>query len=380
MTRASLRKPVESKVEIRPARESDLPVLVEIERICFQIDRLTRRSFQRIMRRGHAVMLVAELEGRVVGYALVFFHAGTSLARLYSMAVLPQCRGRGIGRALLAAAEQAARNQGRVYLRLEVHRDNAKAIRLYEDAGYRQFTVWPDYYEDHAEALRYEKRILHVTPAHTSRVPFYAQTTDFTCGPAALMMAMKALRPSLPLDRRLELQLWREATTIFMTSGHGGCSPPGLALAAKKRGFDVELYINQKGPLFLDSVRQPQKREILKLVHEDFEAQIRKTEIPVHDWPRESGLLTSLIDQRRIPIVLTSSYRITHRKSPHFMVLTGYDSRFIFAHDPDVDTALHKSEMDCMNVPIPIHDFEAIARYGRSRLQAMVVVGAGKTR
>ena len=34
-----------------------------------------------------------------------------------------------------------------------------------------------------------------------------------------------------------EMQLWREATTIFMAAGHGGCSGQGLALAATRRGF-----------------------------------------------------------------------------------------------------------------------------------------------
>jgi hypothetical protein len=51
------------------------------------------------------------------------------------------------------------------------------------------------------------------------------------------MMAMKALDPAMELNRTLELRLWREATTIFMTSGHGGCGPYGLALSAYRRGF-----------------------------------------------------------------------------------------------------------------------------------------------
>lgn len=66
-------------------------------------------------------------------------------------------RGRGIARALLAAVEQAARGAGLQALRLEVRADNSAAIRLYRDAGYRQFAVRKDYYEDGAAALRLEK-------------------------------------------------------------------------------------------------------------------------------------------------------------------------------------------------------------------------------
>jgi hypothetical protein len=70
-------------------------------------------------------------------------------------------------------------------------------------------------------------------PAPLRRLPHYRQTTDFTCGPASLMMAMKTLAPQTKIDRGLELQLWREANTIFMgpSGGHGGCSALGLALA-----------------------------------------------------------------------------------------------------------------------------------------------------
>ena len=106
-------------------------------------------------------------------------------------------------------------------------------------------------------------------------MPHYRQTLEFTCGPAVLMMAMKALNRRLRLDRRLELSLWRELTTIFMTSGHGGCSPHGMALAAWRRGFAVELFVNDEGPPFLDTVRTPDKKEVMRLVHQEFLDEIR---------------------------------------------------------------------------------------------------------
>lgn len=367
-------------MKIRRARQTDIPVLVDIERRCFDTDRLSRRNFLWMMKRGHSAIYVAEVAGAIAGYVLVLFHAGTSLARLYSIATLPEVRGFGLGAALLKAAEAAAREDGSTSMRLEVRPDNTEAIRLYEKAGYRPFTVWPDYYEDHAEAIRYEKRIQYADPGTTRAIPFYAQTTEFTCGPAAVMMAMKALDPTLKLDRRLELRLWREATTIFMTSGHGGCSPRGLALAADRRGFGTEVFLSQKGPLFLDSVRNADKREVIRVVHEDFESRMREKKIQQHEWPRTTKKILDLIDAGHVPVVLTSNYRITQTKSPHYLVLTGYDQRFIYAHDPNVDEDLHKTETDCINVPIPLADFQKILRYGRSRLQAMVVIKAPRAR
>lgn len=247
-------------IEFRLATVEDLPALLALENQCFALDRLTPRSFRWMLSHANASLLVAQRDGQLMGYALLLFHRGTSLARLYSIAIAEQARGQGLGARLLEQAERCALDHERAYLRLEVRTDNPTAIALYERHGYRRFAQVDDYYEDHASALRYEKRILQHPTGETRPVPYYAQTTDFTCGPACLLMAMAALQPQRLPTRREELRLWREATTVFMTSGHGGCSPHGLALAAWRRGFRVRLLLNTDGPLFLEGVRQAGKK------------------------------------------------------------------------------------------------------------------------
>src|SRR5690606_41992509 len=63
---------------------------------------------------------------------------GSGVARLYSIAVAPGFGGKGVGRALLDAAEKAAFDHDRMMLRLEVRQDNARAIAIYEKAGYHR--------------------------------------------------------------------------------------------------------------------------------------------------------------------------------------------------------------------------------------------------
>src|SRR5699024_4745643 len=147
--------------------------------------------------------------------------------------------------------------------------------------GYKQFGELADYYEDHMDGLRLEKILTPDLNPELLRVPFYEQTLDFTCGPSALMMAMKALRPELILDRKLELRIWREATTIFMTSGHGGCGPYGLALSAWHRGFDVEVYVKAEEAFLLDSVRSAEKKEVMRLVQEDMLEELHSLGVPI---------------------------------------------------------------------------------------------------
>lgn len=68
------------------------------------------------------------------------------------------------------------------------------ATALYRRLGYRQFGTWRVDDEDHGDALRFERRILFYEPsAPFPEVPYYPQTTEFTCGPASLIMAMAAV-------------------------------------------------------------------------------------------------------------------------------------------------------------------------------------------
>jgi ribosomal protein S18 acetylase RimI-like enzyme len=364
----------QAEVTLRPAEPGDEPALVRLEEVSFRTDRLTRRSFHRLLRRETAACWVAMVGAALAGYVLVLYHRGTSLARLYSIAVDPAFRRRGIARRLIEAAEAAARERDFVYMRLEVRRDDAPTVALYEATGYRPFGIAKGYYEDGADAVRMEKRILATVAPHTIDVPYYRQTLDFTCGPAALMMAMHALDASVPLDPRFEFRLWREATTIFMTSGHGGCGPHGLALAAHRRGFDVEMYVSSAGPLFLHGVRSALKRRVMRLVHDDFVDAIGQSGVKVFMRPFGMDELATKLAAGGIPVVLISSYRICRTKSPHWVVVTAADERFVYTHDPEVDEETGKSETDSLNVPIRKEDFDRMARYGKTGLQAAVVL------
>jgi GNAT superfamily N-acetyltransferase len=63
---------------------------------------------------------------------------GEGIAEIKSMYVLPQLRGRGIGRELLAALEDAARHLGHRIVRLDTAADIPHARRMYLAAGYRE--------------------------------------------------------------------------------------------------------------------------------------------------------------------------------------------------------------------------------------------------
>ena len=363
-------------VSIRPAQLADLNGLVALENSSFTTDKLSRRSFRHWLTSAHRALLVAEVEQIVAGYILIIYHPGTRLARIYSLAVLPEQRGGGIGHALLTAGEQAAQADGRLYLRLEVSVDNLAAIKLYEALGFQKFGLYRDYYQDHKDALRYQKRIRRYrdTLQHRS-VYWLRQTTPFTCGPAALMMAMHGLNKNYLPSQEEEINLWREATTIFMTSGHGGCHPIGLALAAKRRQFAVEVWINQTSTPFIDSVRNDEKKQVIELVDNCFKREAAEQGVTVNYANITQDELISAFNSGAIPLILISTYAMDGKKAPHWLVMSGFDDDCLYIHDSDPEEG-RKSELDCQFMPIARDDFERMSCFGKSRLRTAVIVRA----
>jgi ribosomal protein S18 acetylase RimI-like enzyme len=88
------------------------------------------------------VTLIAQRAERRVGFLLLLDELPDEVTALPQgfvayMAVDPECRGSGVGAALLAAAEDEARRRRLPYMALMVTEENAGARRLYERGGYR---------------------------------------------------------------------------------------------------------------------------------------------------------------------------------------------------------------------------------------------------
>ena len=92
-----------------------------------------------------ALVLLAFADEQPVGVTVGFFTLSTfraqPLLNIHDVAVLPAYRGRGVGRALLQAAEDRARQQGCCKLTLEVQDDNTTARILYQRFGFMDFVV-----------------------------------------------------------------------------------------------------------------------------------------------------------------------------------------------------------------------------------------------
>lgn len=89
------------------------------------------------------LFLVATLKGSVVGCVGVKLHPG-GIGEIKRLWVAPDTRGMGLGRRLLTAIEDAARDAGSTVTRLDTNRTLTEAIQLYRSAGYVEIPAFND--------------------------------------------------------------------------------------------------------------------------------------------------------------------------------------------------------------------------------------------
>ncbi|WP_110655053.1 GNAT family N-acetyltransferase [Salinicola halimionae] len=145
---------------LRSGLPADCDALYQLEERCFDDDRFSRRQIAHLLTRANAVNLLAVSdEQRVVGYGTLLFRRNSVTARLYSFCVDPAARGSGLGRELLQALEDAARERGSQRLLLEVRADNRVAMGLYRRMGFIARRWLDDYYADGCAAWQMDKRL-----------------------------------------------------------------------------------------------------------------------------------------------------------------------------------------------------------------------------
>ena len=139
---------------IRTATESDLPLILTFIRALAVYERLEDRvvATEEVLReslfgaRPYAETLIAEDDGKPVGFAIFFHNFSTFIGRpgiyLEDLFVNPEARGRGYGKALLArlAAIAKERNCGR--LEWSVLDWNEPSIRFYKSLGAVPLDDW----------------------------------------------------------------------------------------------------------------------------------------------------------------------------------------------------------------------------------------------
>ena len=144
-------------LRIRRGELDDVPLIAELIRglaryekledeVVMTEEKLTDSLFGE---RRYAETLIAQDDGEAVGFALFFHNFSTFLAQpgiyLEDLFVVPEQRGRGVGRALLERLAQVAVDRGCGRLEWAVLDWNKDAIKFYERLGAKPNSEWTVY-------------------------------------------------------------------------------------------------------------------------------------------------------------------------------------------------------------------------------------------
>jgi GNAT superfamily N-acetyltransferase len=152
-------------LSIRPAELADVPVVASLIRQLARFEKLEHEVVltEALLKAGlfgarpYAEAVLAEEDGQAIGFALFYHNFSTFLARpgmyLEDLFLLPDHRGRGVGRALLAHLARIAVERGCGRLEWAVLNWNQAAVRFYERLGARPNSEWT-VYRLTGEALR----------------------------------------------------------------------------------------------------------------------------------------------------------------------------------------------------------------------------------
>ena len=121
--------------EIQPLTDSDQ--VITLWKAVFNYDAPHNQpelSLKKKLAMNDGLLFVASDGNRVIGTVMAGYdgHRGW----IYSVAVYPENRKNGIGRALMEYAEAALRKSGCVKINLQIRENNKEVVRFYEKLGY----------------------------------------------------------------------------------------------------------------------------------------------------------------------------------------------------------------------------------------------------
>ena len=145
-------------IKIRPAEPTDLEKIYVVEKLSFKYPYSRRLLSYLIL---HAsVFLVAEFRGEIIGYVCGAIEKRDCIyGHIYSIAVHPNHRRKGVGKALMMRAIEIFKTHGARKIILECRVSNMAAIRFYRKLGFRMAGIIRRYYRDGEDALVMELTI-----------------------------------------------------------------------------------------------------------------------------------------------------------------------------------------------------------------------------
>lgn len=314
-------------------------------------------------------VVLARADGRLCGAALIVRRPVGAYVKIVGVWAAPGVERATVETELVAHVNAKAWAHGAVVVKREL--DSHEPPRPACDDTDHMGVVRPDLsgpIPDPSDPVPFAE--LHWrTDTHIATVPYMRQTSDFTCGPACLLMALSHFGKHPSPDRASELALWREATLV------DACGPYGMALAAHRHGLQVRLTVTTDSFVLMEDLESEQARDVSRFIQRGFRDAVQAAGIEVSIRQFDANDVRAVLDAGRLAILLVDQELFHAESCPHWLLVHAWLDGAFLIHDPWTEVAAGESWVDGYDLPLRPADLERVARFGQPPYGALLAVG-----
>ena len=161
-------------------------------------------------------------------------------------------------------------------------------------------------------------------------VPYYAQTAEFSCGPACAVMLLDHFNGTKP-SRELEFEVWREVNMI----GVPGCDPFSLALALNRRGLGVKIFADDAFDFKAPQVKVVQKmfgKQAIELLEFAISQSMKAVKKEKLEWEKRIPTkkeVSEALREKSVP-----AFMLMMHEAPHWILIEGEGKAGYVINDP----------------------------------------------
>ncbi len=135
------------KPEIRLAKKEELPVLIELDKICIKEEEFNRKQWEYLLLKAKSLVFVASIDGNIIGSMVILLRKHIANARIYILNVHPAYRRAGVGKSLMDTSIKFLKDSGYRKVTIETGINNQAAINLYMSKGFTVDKILEKYYK-----------------------------------------------------------------------------------------------------------------------------------------------------------------------------------------------------------------------------------------
>jgi ribosomal-protein-alanine N-acetyltransferase len=144
---------------IRKAKKDDLGDILNLDSICFKEETFHTRQIKYLILKAKSIVLVAEMEGKIIGSMIILLRKHILNARIYSLNVHPGYRRMGIASSLMDFTSDMLKKKGYDNISLETGITNTAAQNLYISKGFHVDKKLSNYYSNGDDAFHLIKKL-----------------------------------------------------------------------------------------------------------------------------------------------------------------------------------------------------------------------------